>query len=83
MKINRMAEKQILQAIEIEIESRYKPLWALWCAWNSKAMSGDDFADEVGKMFPRATNNAWQKSHPTERGVFRVNESNPLSILLV
>jgi len=81
--MNKIAQELMVRAVEAEMASRFQPLWALWCAWNSKAMSGDDFACSVGEMFSEATKREWNKRHPIEKGAFKVDETNPLSQLLV
>ncbi len=81
--MNKVAGKLIEQAIEIEIRYRFQSLMVLWCSWNGKALSGDDFADEFGKLFRNETNKEWERRHPITCGGFKVNEANPLSKLLV
>jgi hypothetical protein len=45
-------------------------------------MSGDDFADEVGKMFSKATSKAWFRKHPYAFKRDTLAADNPLDVLI-
>lgn len=81
--MNKISQKLIDNAINNELESRFKPLWSLWCAWNGRSMSGNDFAEEVGKMFPKATHGEWQRRHLPAPVGRPPQEDDPLKALLV
>lgn len=40
-------------------DTRIKDLSRLWCKWNRREISGQDFALEVGKLFERETLETW------------------------
>ena len=81
--MEKVSQELIERAVNIELSARFQPLFFFWAAWNSKTMSGDDFADEVGKMFPEATRKAWRKKHPIQREHISIDDNDPLKVLLV
>lgn len=60
--MNKVSQNLINQAISIEISARFRPLLVKWCKWNSKTITGDDFARLFSKVFTIETLQAWNQT---------------------
>jgi len=46
----------------IPVKIRIKELAKLWCKWNSKIITGDNFAYKVGNIFIKECLKEWHKN---------------------